>query len=119
MLTPRRGPRTLCLVAVLGALGCGSSGSSPTTGAPHAGNAGAAASSGGAAGAGNGGTSGTPGTSGSGGLAGASATVSYARDVHPLFAPCVYCHYTGGILVDIERAFDPTMGLVNANNSWA
>jgi hypothetical protein len=60
------------------------------------------------------------GTSGSGGTAGALPTVSYQRDIAPIFAAsCVYCHYTGGVLVDIANPFAPTTGLVNAPNGWA
>src|SRR4051812_46171822 len=119
MLSRTHRLRTTCLVAFVGVLGCGSSESNPTTGSPSAGNGGAPASSGGAGGTSGSGVAGSGGTSGSGGLGGASTMLSYARDVQPLFHPCVYCHYTGSILVDIERAFEPTTGVVNANNSWA
>jgi hypothetical protein len=74
--------------------------------------------SGAAGGSAGGGTAGSAGMT-TGGAAGAATTVSFARDVHPLFKACVYCHYTGSILVDIEQAFAPTTGLVDSKNSWA
>ena len=117
MLSRRYRSRTLGVLAVVGVVGCGSSESSPTTRSPSAGNGGSPASSGGSSGAGRGGTSGGAGTSG--GLGGAATTVSYARDVQPLFQPCAYCHYTGSILVDIERPFAPSTGVVNTDNAWA
>lgn len=100
-------------MALAGAAGCGSSASTPN--ASTAGGAGGA----GAGTAGLGGSGATSGGAPSGGLGGAAAAVSFARDVQPLFGACVYCHYTGSILVDIERPFAPTTGVVNTNNAWA
>jgi hypothetical protein len=83
-------------------------------------NAGTGASSAGGH-AGGGGTSGGAGQSSAGGAAaGAATTVSFERDVAPIFADsCVYCHYTGSILVDIAQPFTPGSGLVDSLNSWA
>src|SRR5690349_6898512 len=106
MLSRRHCASALWIFALAGAFGCASSGSSPSAGAVGgAGSAGAPAGSGGAAVAGGGGMSGGGGPTG--GFGGAATSVSYARVVQPLFAPCVYCHYTGSILVDIERPFAP------------
>src|SRR3954470_22928634 len=83
-------------------------------------NAGTGASSAGGR-AGGGGTSGGAGQPSAGGAAaGGATTVSFERDVAPIFADsCVYCHYTGSILVDIAQPFTPGSGLVDSLNSWA
>ena len=54
-------------------------------------------------------------------VTGDTATVSYARDVKPIFEDsCILCHHTGSLkLIDIENPFAPTTGLVNSDNTWA
>lgn len=47
-------------------------------------------------------------------------SVSYARDIAPIFqAHCVYCHHTGSVIdVDLQKPFDPKHGIINRPNSW-
>jgi len=95
-----------------------------TAGTPSASGSGGTAA-GGAGIGGAGGMDGISGTAaggtGSGGMGTAGmASVSYARDIKPIFeGSCVYCHYTGGILIDIANPFAPTTGLVDSANTWA
>jgi hypothetical protein len=85
---------------------------------PQAGGGGSSAEggTGGTAQAGAGGSN-TAG-SGTGGSAGADP-VSFANDVKPLFEGCIYCHYTGSLVIDLEAPFTPTTGLVDSDNTWA
>ena len=72
----------------------------------------AAAGSGGAGGGG-----GAPGSGGSGGKG--TATVSYARDVLPLFEECTHCHFAGSIVpFQFQDPFDPATGIVNVRGDW-
>lgn len=53
------------------------------------------------------------------GDAGDAATVSYSRDVEPIFQQkCVICHHQGGIIEDLSHPFDPKTGIVNRPNGW-
>lgn len=79
---------------------------------PGSGSAGA----GGASGAG-GSSGGATGGGGAGGKAG--TTVSYARDVQPLFEECTHCHFAGSVVpFQLQDPFDPTTGLVNVRTDW-
>ena len=50
----------------------------------------------------------------------ASRSVSYAKDVRPIFARCVICHHPGGIVdLDLTNPFHPEHGIVERKNSWA
>lgn len=44
-------------------------------------------------------------------------TVSFARDVQPIFTRCLYCHYTGSGF-DLSHPFDPVEGLIGKTNGW-
>jgi hypothetical protein len=48
------------------------------------------------------------------------ATVSYRRDIAPIFqAKCIACHYTGSNLPpDLLSVFDPEHGPINFVNTW-
>jgi hypothetical protein len=50
-----------------------------------------------------------------------SKTVSYSKDVKPIFAAyCTTCHFTGSIVdVDLENPFDPKLGIIDRVNGWA
>ncbi len=61
-------------------------------------------------------------STGSGGAASpGDVTVSYARDVEPIFrGVCTDCHHeTVTNMPNIANPFDPTNGLVNSPNTWA
>jgi hypothetical protein len=46
--------------------------------------------------------------------------VSYQTTIAPIFeASCVFCHYTGSVVIDIEAPFTPVTGLVDSDNTWA
>jgi hypothetical protein len=94
----------------------GKAGAGGTNAQAGAGGTNAQAGTGGSAQAGAGGAN-AAGT-GTGGTAGADP-VSFERDVKPLFEGCVYCHYTGSLVIDIEAPFTPTTGLVDSDNTWA
>jgi len=98
------------------------SGGTGGAGTGGTGGAGGTAAGTGGAGAGAGGASGSAAAGAGAGGTGAAgmATVSYMTDIKPIFeGSCVFCHYTGGILIDIANPFAPTTGLVNADNTWA
>jgi hypothetical protein len=112
----------LTVTTLFASLGCSSSDSPMDAAGGSSGMAQAAAGGSGGASGGSGGTGGANAAgSGGTGMAGTSATtVSYLNDIKPIFdGSCVFCHYTGGILIDIEHPFTPTTGLVNADNTWA
>jgi hypothetical protein len=49
----------------------------------------------------------------------AGSSVSFTRDVQPIFARCVICHHPGGVIgVDLVHPFDPDHGIVGRQNSW-
>jgi hypothetical protein len=102
--------------AVGGTGAVGGNGSAGGGGSGAAGGAGTGA----VAGSGVGGTAGAGGGNAGGAAIAGGSSVSYARDIKPIFeSSCVYCHYTGGILIDIANPFAPTTGLVDADNTWA
>jgi hypothetical protein len=73
---------------------------------------------------GTGGAGGTGGTGGSGGAGGSggSTSVSFNRDVKPIFVSggCVECHHaTSAIGYDFNNPFDPAKGIINRANSYA
>ena len=64
------------------------------------------------------GTGGAPGGTGGSGGKGAT-TVSYARDVLPLFEECTHCHFAGSVVpFQLQDPFNPTTGLVNVMGDW-
>jgi hypothetical protein len=49
----------------------------------------------------------------------AGETVSYTRDVKPIFARCTICHYAGSVIdYDLTDPFDATHGIIGRANSW-
>src|SRR5262245_38253268 len=48
-----------------------------------------------------------------------AGAVSYARDVSPIFARCVICHYADSVIgYDLTHPFDATHGIVGRKNDW-
>jgi hypothetical protein len=50
-----------------------------------------------------------------------SHTVTYSKDVKPIFAAnCTTCHFSGSVIdVDLENPFDPEHGVIDRVNGWA